>query len=133
MFDAREYLATFEVPVFIAPNGRRYEGRILSADEWAPLQAKLKNVENVRWPELQRVLFELTDAIFPKPRWRIWERSVRDWLKRLPPVGQMRAVWSFMQSQASALGMEMKPSPGIQRWLGRPVSVVEVPSSRMAG
>ena len=123
MFDAQEYLAAIEPPTFVAPNGKKYVGRVLSTDEFIPYQVAMREVtagEQLDWRRLQRVLLRLTRAFFPKPRWRFWERSAASWVRTLPPVGQMRAMWDFMASQGKASGMEsVTPTPGILRLLGK--------------
>lgn len=121
-FDSQQYMAALQPPTFIALNGRKYVGRILSVDEWQPYQIQMRDAGRgdgtVDWNKLRKVMYNITKALFPKPWWKFWERGAIYWLRKLPPVGQMRAVWDFMQSQAKALGMELKPTPGMLRLLG---------------
>lgn len=125
MFDAQAYLAALEPPVFIAPNGRRYVGKVLSVDEWEPFQEAMRDITTAQakappyaagdgWKPLQQVLYRLTDAFFPRPWWRFWQRRVSYWIRRLPPEGQVKAVWDFMRSQGKASGMANLPAtPGM--------------------
>lgn len=127
MFDARAYYATLELPEFIAPNGKRYVGRILGADTWARLQTKLrvsKQADGTYNPRgLSSAMKLICDATFPKKWWKPWERSVADWVGTLPEIGKMRAVWDFMRSQAKArgenlpetLGTESTPTPPLDK------------------
>jgi hypothetical protein len=119
MFDTQEYLATVEPPKFKAADGTLYSGRILSVDEFEPIQLLFRNAKKdgknrIEWRLMQKLLLKITDAFFPHP-WYKPGMSVRDHVAKLPPVGQMRAVWDFMQSQRVSLGLErqiQQPIPG---------------------
>lgn len=121
MFDARAYYATLEVPVFIAPNGREYRGRILGADTWERLQQKLRlsrNSDGSFNPKgLAGAMRIICDETFPPNRWKPWDKSVADWVWELPEIGRYRAVWDFMQSQAKARGESLPPMPGTSQVL----------------
>lgn len=109
-FNAKEYLDSLEPPEFVAPDGTKYVGRILSADQFHRYRAELQSAKDngeLRWPQLQRVMFKLTACMFPHHWWQFRRRSVVSWLKQLPPAGQMRAVWDFMRSQGKAFGTEV--------------------------
>ena len=111
MFDSREYLEAIRPPEFIGSDGARFVGRLLSIDEWQPYEERMRAASRgeLTWPDLQRLLADLTRAFFPRG-WRAW--TARFWrpcwwyVRRLPPLGQLRAVYSFMQSQGKALGLE---------------------------
>lgn len=112
MFDSKQYLESLEPPVFIAPDGSRFIGRILSIDEWQPFEMRMQMAGRgeLTGPQLFKLLRDITGAFFPRG-WRFWSR--RWWrgcwyhVHRLPPIGQLRAVYSFMLSQRQALGLEM--------------------------
>lgn len=123
MFDSREYLEALEPPVFIAQNGVRFVGRVISVDEWEPFKERMLAVgEATDFTAVFRLHRDLTQLFFPRGR-RFWTR--RFWrpawwyVSRLPPLGQMKAVYSFMQSQVRALGQELPPpTPGLKKLLG---------------
>lgn len=129
VFNAKEYLEALQPPRFVAPDGTEYVGRILSADEWEPLQLSMRrsSAEGTRWKDVHSNIRRICDAMFPPPRFHRLRglRSVADWISLLPPVGQMRAVWDFMQSQARAQGVTLTPSPGTSKVLGQPTTVDE--------
>lgn len=110
MFDSQQFLAALERPRFIAPNGTEFVGRVLSIDEWQPYELRMQAASrgDLAWPALRRLLRDLTFAFFPRG-WRFW--TARFWrscwwhVTRLPPVGQLRAVHSFMLSQGRAMGL----------------------------
>ena len=116
MFDAPAYLKSLEPPVFIDPTGKTHVGRIIGADTWQRLQSRVRLTRREDGTfdprELNRAMNAMVNAMFPKSSWKVWERSVAWHLWRLPATGRMRAVWSFMQSQASANGTEPEPLPG---------------------
>lgn len=115
MFDAKEYMEAVEPPVFRAPNGRVYTGRVLSHQEWLPLQRHLNSLQNTHQltrEKLYEAARKLTRAMFPKPWWKVWERSATYHVLRLPPVGLLKALWSFMDAQAPALGIELEAPAG---------------------
>lgn len=107
LFDSREYLEALRPPEFVAPNGTRYRGKLLSVDEWQPFEERLRAAQagQLVGPALHALLRDLTSAMFPRD-WRFWKRSCWQQVKRLPPVGQLRAVYTFLQSQGEALGVK---------------------------
>jgi len=116
MFDAPAYLKSLQPPEFIDQNGHKHVGRIIGADTWQRLQSRVRLTKREDGSfdpqDLNRAMNAMVHAMFPRPWWKVWERSVAWHLWRLPGTGRMRAVWSFMQSQASANGMEPEPLPG---------------------
>lgn len=121
MFDSRQYLESLEPPVFIAPDGSRFIGRILSIEEWQPFEMRMQAAGRgeLTGQQMLAFMYQITSAFFPRG-WRFWTK--RWWrpcawhIRRLPPVGQLRAVYSFMRSQRLALGMEMPTlGPEIQK------------------
>ena len=120
MFDSREYLADLEPPVFVAPNGRKYVGRILSHPQWVPLQGYLNDLSDrgsMTNEKIHLAAARISRAMFPKPWWKFWQHSATWFIMRLPPTGQLKALWSFMDSQGPALGVVMDPSPGTKQLL----------------
>lgn len=117
MFDTREFLLSLAAPEFIAADGTRFRGRVLSLPQWQAFEGRMQAARNQQldWRALQALILDLCDAFFPRGR-RFWTRRfwrpVRWHVSRLPPVGQMRAMWDFMQSQGQAAGMEVTPPPG---------------------
>lgn len=111
MFDSIAYMAATRPPEFIAVDGTRFIGRLLSVDEWQPYEVRMQAASRgeLAWPALRDLLRDLTREFFPRGfafwRRRFW-RPCWWYVNRLPPVGQLRAVYSFMQSQGTALGME---------------------------
>lgn len=114
VFDTREYIASQEPPVFVAADGTRYVGRVLSMPQWQRFEERVGKAKNkeLAWPELQRLILDLCDAFFP-PSGSFWSyltgrrRTVRWHVQRLPPIVQMQALWDFMRSQASAAGVPL--------------------------
>jgi len=143
MFDASSYLATLEPPVYVDRAGRKHVGRILGADQWLAFQQSLRDTKGID-PVLRRIVTN----IFPHPWWKIWQRSVARDIWQLPPIGRMRAVWDFMQSQAKAMGVSFpgtfpqlpvppdspadqslgSPTPGLS-----PSSTSDIPASITSG
>lgn len=109
-------MASLAPPTYRAQNGAVYVGRVLSADEVTPLETALRDAGG-DWYKTKLALRAVTKAYFPRDWRRPWRRTVWSWIKRLPPIGQMAAVWDFMQSQASALGVTLPLPPGIKRLL----------------
>lgn len=132
LFDSQQYLEALGPPEFVAPNGKKYVGRILSTDQFLKYQALFRGASESGLAQ-RRAMFKITAAIFPKPWWKVRERSVASWLRTLPPVGQVRAVWDFMQSQAKAYQTTLTPSPGMQRLLGSNDTAAAIPVSPSAG
>ncbi len=120
MFDAQAYLTTLEPPVYIDRAGKKHTGRVLGADQWLMFQHSLRASDNV-----DRILQRIVAHIFPHPWWKIWRHSVRWDIWQLPPIGRMRAVWNFMQSQAKAMGVSF---PGTFPTLQPPLDSMAVPS-----
>lgn len=109
MFDAPAYLAAFDAPTYIDQAGKKHVGRILGADHWLRLQIKMRARNDDGTPnyaEIERNMARIVNDMFPRAWWKVWERSVFSWLRQLPPMGRMQAVWDFMGSQAKAMGSE---------------------------
>lgn len=124
VFDSRKFLEAMRPPEFTAKNGDVFVGRILSIEEWQPYEVRMQKAAAgaMQWPEMRALLRDLTIEFFPRG-WRFWTlrfwRPCWYWVDKLPPVLQLRAVYSFMHSQADALGLEM-PTLGtkMQKLLG---------------
>lgn len=117
MFDEQEYLAALEAPTFKGRDGKVFVGVILSADEVVPLEAQLRGCSQ-SWDKTQAAMRAVTEACFPRPWWkRLGPNPVWSRIKRLPPPGQMQAVWGFIVSLASALGLAKPSAPGSMRAL----------------
>lgn len=117
MFDAQEYVAALEVPTFKAQDGTIYRGRILSVDQWLPLAASMRSAKADKAPLATRhMVRRLVMAFFPHPWWKPGH-SAAYWILRLPPRGQLKAIWSFTESQGKAMGTPITPPPGVQELL----------------
>lgn len=124
MFDSKQYLAGLEPPTFIASDGSKFVGRLLSVEEWLPYESRMQQASLGEMTGIQMRAFirDLVMVFFPRG-WRLWTR--RWWrpcwwyVRRLPPVGQLRAVHSFMESQREGLGIESPPlGTKVQQLLG---------------
>lgn len=115
-FDARAYYDTLSAPVFIDPTGHRHVGRIIGADTYFRLQSKMRSplrTDGTADPRaLAKAMRTVVRAFFPHKWYQFRTKSVERWLWEMPSVGRMRAIWSFMQSQASAMGTTLGPLPG---------------------
>lgn len=110
MFDAKQYLESLEPATFIDPKGRKHVGRILSYEEWLPFQERMRELSKGEpTPEkTSKIIREFCGALFPKPWWKFWRRSVTQHVLMLPPTAAIAALQSFSQSQAKIL--EANPS-----------------------
>lgn len=119
-FDRDAYLAALEPPRFSA-GGVTYIGRILSAEEWFPLEAKLESIgrENVTTRELLALVRHAADTIFQPERlgWRARTRgekpkpSVASLVAQMPFQAQIDALMSFCTAQATAQkGTRLRPT-----------------------
>ncbi len=116
-FDSPAYYAALDAPIFVDRTGKRHVGRILGADTYFRLHAKLRSPlrsdHTVNHRALDRLLREVVRAFFPCPWYRRRKPdSVEYWMWEMPYEGRMRAIWSFMQSQANAMGITMGQFPG---------------------
>ena len=105
VFDAREYLQATTPPVFIAPNGKRYEGRVISYPQWLPYRESLVHFATgvANDDEVEKFGRKFLKKIFPRPWWKIWEKPVWKWIFELPPNQFIKALETFMKSQESYL------------------------------
>lgn len=123
MFDTREYLKSLEPPTFVSADGRPYVGRVLSLHEWQRFEPRMAaaRAHKLAGDDLRRLIEDLVGAFFPRGR-KFWTRDfwqpVAWHIRKLPPIGQLRACYDFMRSQGRALGTEL-PEPQI---LGTPQS-----------
>lgn len=117
MFDSPALVAALTIPVFIDINGKKHVGRILGADSWFRLMARIRLVKRKDGTFDPRLLSNamrmIVDEFFPRPWWKLWEKPVSYHVWQLPPELRMAAVWDFMQSQASVSGTELVPLPGM--------------------
>lgn len=136
MFDAQAYYKSITPPEFIDPTGKKHVGRILGADTWFKLQTSLRNPTRADGTtdhrKLDAAMKKIADAFFPHPWWKFREKSVRYWLWQMPFMGRMRAIWDFMQSQASAMGTSLPPLPGTSP-TSTPQPGVDRPEPLMSG
>lgn len=116
MFDADKYLSTIERPS-IRLKGRVHTGRLLSIQEWLTFEPEMKRVqaradgeEGLQIEELRAILRRYINAVFPKPRWRFWERSVSSLILELPIPLQVKALKSFLACQVAALNADPEDS-----------------------
>lgn len=119
VFDAQQYLDAVSPPTFKDPTGRLHVGRVLSVDQWTPLEMRLRAAALTKtWPPLVLAMRLMVRAFFPQPWYKrlrlgVRGRSVETWIfEHLPPIVQLRAVWSFMESQGTALGIKLEAPPG---------------------
>lgn len=115
-FDARAYYDTLSAPVFIDRDGHRHVGSIVGADTYFQLQTKLRSPLRADGTADRRALDKAMRTVvrtfFPHKWYQFRTKSVEHWLWEMPYVGRMRAVWSFMHSQASMMGITLPPLPG---------------------
>lgn len=114
MFDADQYIEALEPPVF-KYGGRIYRGRILSMEDWVRFAPRLQKAARKELSHLdyQVLIWQLARAIFPRPWWKVWERSVGSILLKLPIKVREAAVQDFLEPQGRALGLtEASPTPG---------------------
>ena len=110
--NAEAYVEAVKPPEFIAQNGKTYIGRLLSFDQMVKLEPKLRklNKKEILKSNLKEqfdTIRAVTNVIFPKPKWKIWERSCSYWLMKLPPHVMLRTFFSFL---VVAMGQNMTPS-----------------------
>ena len=101
-FDSREYTEALEPPVFFAPNGKKYVGKLMSYEKWlafSPLLEGIDGREDLTMDELSHIARTLTDAMFPHPFWKFWRRPASHYVLRLPPIFMLKAIMSFMEAQ----------------------------------
>lgn len=110
MFDEKEYLAALTPPMYKTRDGQTFVGVILSSDEVAPLEARLRGCSQ-SWVLTQAAMEAVIEACFPRSRWaRLWSvNPVWRHVRKLPPPGQMRAVLDFISAQATAIGLPSAP------------------------
>ena len=116
MFDAAAYYRSLTPPTFIDPTGKTHVGKIIGADTWFRMQTSIRSPiredGSVDHVALTKAMKKMVNTFFP-PTWRnLWEKTVARWLWEMPSIGRMRAVYDFMQAQASAMGTSMSPLPG---------------------
>ena len=120
MFDAKQYLDSFEAPLFVDPDGQEHRGILLSHQQWLPLQKHLNalaNINTLTIDSLHEAIRLIINAIFPRPWWKFWSPRVSSYVMALPPTGQLKALWSFLEPQESLLGIEVTKTPGVSRLL----------------
>lgn len=113
MFDADEYLEALNPPVF-KYGGRTYRGRILSEEEFLRFAPQLQAVarKKISYLEYRVLVWQIGRAIFPKPWWKVWERSVGSILLKLPAKVREAALRDFLEPQGAAMGLQASPTPG---------------------
>lgn len=106
-FDAKEYLASFSPPEFVAADGTRYVGRILSHEQWLPFEQRFHKLGDgeADYQEIFDLTKDLSRAMFPKPWWKFWKTSVTRQLLKLPPMAWLAALAHFRQAQARHYGL----------------------------
>lgn len=112
MYSAKDYLAALEPPRFEAPDGKVYVGRVVSQEQYLPLQAKLlafgERKDLASFTALARAV---CDLLFPRPWWKVWERSVYSHVMALPSYTQrMRAVLDFLACQDRVMREDASPA-----------------------
>jgi hypothetical protein len=121
-FDGEAFLATLEPPRYRI--GRRvYEGRILSAQDWFRFEARLQTIGEASADVQAAILRDVTDAMFPSPRWwQFWRPCVSAHLLGLPQGAQIAAFASFVVAQAAMQQMTMPGRPSENTTPTRPSS-----------
>lgn len=108
-FDADQHAAAQERPVLIV-GGLRYEGRLLSIEEWLPFadeveQLRAREAPVAAWSAFTRRYLQ---AVFPRQRFRWWAPDPVEQLLRQPWVVVQEALQRFFDLQARAMS---QPGP----------------------
>lgn len=107
IYDADATLASLERPE-LRVRGVVHVGRPLSAYQWFRCMAALDKARAsgsmFAFMQAAKVCF---DAMFPKPWWRVWERSVALTLLAMPP-----AVWQDALNTFFVSPMMARPATG---------------------
>ena len=106
MFDADQELEALDPPQF-KYQGRVYRGVILSMEDWIRFAPRLQRAarKELSYVDYQVLVWQLGRAIFPKPWWKVWERSVGAILLKLPLKVREAALQDFLAPQGKALGL----------------------------
>lgn len=110
-FNAQEYLETYRPPIFVDVDGKEYEGRVLSHEQWLPFEQRFHALGEgeADYSEVRGLVSDLTRAMFPRG-WRFWRRSVRSRLLHMPPMAWLHALAHFRQAQARHYGLPISPT-----------------------
>jgi hypothetical protein len=115
MFDALAYVKALETPTYKDVDGTVHLGRLIGADTFIKLAPRMRTKKADGSPDvaaINRTMLAICNAMFPPDRWRPWRKSVAHRIWQLPPSGRMRAVYDFLASQATAMGMTPPELPG---------------------
>jgi len=111
LFSEADYFESLEKPTYKTRDGKVFVGVILSADEVAPLEARLRGCAT-DWDKTQAAMRAVVAACFPQPWYRLGPNPVWSYIKKLPPPGQAQAVFDFIVAQVTALGLPKPSTPG---------------------
>jgi hypothetical protein len=113
MFDADQYLEAVRLPE-LKYGGKVYRGELLSEDQWMRFAPRFQQAARgeLSWVEYRVLVWQLGRAFFPKPFWKVWERSVGRILLRLPPKVREAALKDFLAAQGDAMGLRGSQTPG---------------------
>lgn len=121
VFDADDVLRALEPPRFHW-RGRTYTGRLLSYEEWLGHTRAFERVAPDDRVAERRAVQAFLRAVFPRPWWAPWRRSVAAIVGRLPRAAQLEALLSFCSSLALAHGA---PAPVLGRGPSSPTAAPE--------
>lgn len=102
-------------PPTFTHGGRTWTGRFLSFDEWRRYEPALVKIGQGKMEhgEFRLHLYRLAREIFPRPWWKVWDRSVGYHLLRMPLKVQLAAFFSFAEAQGRANGTDVaRRTPG---------------------
>lgn len=110
MFDGDAYVRALDPPA-IKLDGRVYMGRVLSIDEWVPLEPALRKIQGGAGTlaDAYHVIGEFCRIAFKHPWWAFWRRPVYKKIMKLPPAALTEVTRDFLESQARAMGMGLPP------------------------
>ncbi|MGN6110837.1 MAG: hypothetical protein ACTHU0_37390 [Kofleriaceae bacterium] len=101
-FNADQHAAALEPPVLIL-GGLRYEGRLLSIEEWLPFAeeaGQLRTGTRAAWAAFARRYLR---AVFPRRRFRVWAPDPVQLLMAQPWATVEEALDRFFVLQARAM------------------------------
>lgn len=102
-YDADQFVEAMGIPT-LKINGRTYRGRIISFEEWSEWEPRLLKLmkKELTVQQTRLLIYQLANAIYHKPFWKIWERSPGWQVLQLPLAAQMEALQDFAHSQGKA-------------------------------
>lgn len=105
-FDADALTVSLEAPA-LTIGGVRYEGRLLSIEEWLPFLDRVQAIQRTGKTEMADVVTLYRDymrAVFPRSRFKFWAPDPVPILMRQPFTVVRQAFDRFFSLQALAMG-----------------------------